>query len=181
MNTTAFMNVPTSIDEALQDTVIIRDRLLTEANSLDFPAPPSGKWSLEENLYHIHLVERGSASAIRRMIEGEKHERFSDETVKKTWERMKKMVLDRSRTLPAPDGFAPKDTPSRADCIRLLGESHERLLLHCSKTTADDLLRTGFPHPVIGQIPGLLWITFIALHEARHLAQILELKQPSKA
>lgn len=181
MITTAFISVPRNIDEALQDTTIIRDRLLTEATALDFPTPPLGKWSLEENLYHLHLVERGSASAIRRMIEGERHERFSDEVVRTTWEVMKTVVLDRSRTIPAPDGVAPKDTPSRVDCIRLLGESRERLLLHCSKTTTDDLLRTGFPHPVIGQLPGLLWITFVALHEARHLAQILELKQSSKA
>lgn len=171
-----FSAPPSSIDDALWEADRVRHLILQEAQNPDFPAPPEGKWSLDELLYHLHLVERGSASAVRKMIETEKSERFSDESVSKTWQRMKAFVPNRTTKILAPDGVAPKDTPTRAECIRLLGESRERLKSHCSKTTTEDLLCISFPHPVLGAIPGLLWITFIAMHEARHLDQILELK-----
>ncbi|MCU0424379.1 MAG: DinB family protein [Candidatus Kapabacteria bacterium] len=180
MTSEIFTDVPTSIDAALRDADAVRSLVLAEAGNPHFPVSLPGQWSLEDNLYHLHLVERGSASAIRQMIEGDKQERFSDEAVKAIWERMNRVVPNRTTKLIAPDGVSPKDTPSKADCIRLLGESRERLLTHCAKTTTEDLLRTGFPHPVLGVLPGLLWITFIAMHEARHLDQILELKNAAK-
>jgi hypothetical protein len=175
-NQPLFSAPPASIDDALWEADHVRHLILSEAENPNFPAPPEGKWSIDDLLYHLHLVERGSASAIRKMIESEKGERVSAEAIAKKWERMNAFVPNRNTKILAPDGVAPKDTPSRADCIRLLGESRERLKAHCSKTTTDDLLRISFPHPVLGAIPGLLWITFIAMHEARHLEQILELK-----
>jgi hypothetical protein len=174
-NQPLFSAPPSSIDDALWEADRVRLLILNEAENPNFPAPPEGKWSIDDLLYHIHLVERGSASAIRKMIESEKGERFSDEAVAKTWQRMNAFVPNRNTKILAPDGVTPKDTPSRAACIRLLNESRERLKSHCSKTTTDDLLRISFPHPALGAIPGLLWITFIAMHEARHLEQILEL------
>ncbi|MCS6808178.1 MAG: DinB family protein [Bacteroidota bacterium] len=170
-----FSSVPASIDEALDEANYIRSCILSEAYCPHSPTPQHGRWSLEDNLYHLHLVERGAASAIRRMIEGHKQERFADEAVARTWKQMKHAILNRSTTMHAPESVAPRNTPPSSACISLLGESRERLLVHCSRTTTEDLLRTSFPHPVFGQLPGLLWITFIALHEARHLEQIREL------
>lgn len=174
---TLFSVPPASLDEALWEADRVRSFIIEEAHDVDFPAPPEGKWSIEDILYHLHLVERGSASAIRKVIEGEKGERLSDEALLKMWQRMNKLVPTRSIKIPAPDGVSPKDTPSRADCIKFLGESRARLYEHCSKATTNDLLQASFPHPVLGQLAGLYWITFIAMHEARHLEQIREIRQ----
>jgi hypothetical protein len=172
-----FSAPPVTIDEALWEADRVRSFIVEEAYDVDFPAPPEGKWSIEDILYHLHLVERGSASAIRRVTEGDKGERLGDEVLLTMWQRMNKLVPRRSIKIPAPDGVSPKDTPSRSDCIRLLGESRARLHEHCSKTTTNDLLCVSFPHPVLGQVVGLYWITFIAMHEARHLEQIREIRQ----
>ncbi len=175
--TNIFLAPPNGIEEALKEADTMRQILLQTVTDTVFLAPAERVWSLEHNLHHLHLVERSSASVIRRMTEGEKQERWSDESVIKTWQRMNKVIPDRSTKIQAPEGLAPQETPSKADCLRLLGESRERLHLNCSKTTTDDMLRTAFPHPVLGALPGLLWITFIAMHEARHFKQILELPQ----
>jgi DinB superfamily len=177
--TNIFLAPPHSIEEALKEADAMRQILLQTVANTVFLAPPAGTWSLEHNLYHLHLVERSSASVIRRMAEGEKQEQWSEEAVITTWQRMSKVIPNRSTKIQAPEGLAPQETPSNADCIRLLGESRERLHLNCSKTTTEEMLRTAFPHPVLGALPGLLWITFIPMHEARHLEQILELPQQS--
>ncbi len=175
--TTLFLTPPHSIEEALEEADAMRQTLLQTVANTIFLAPPERVWSLEHNLHHLHLVERSSASVIRRMAEGEKQEQWSEEAVIATWQRMSKVIPNRSTKIQAPEGLAPQETPSKADCLRLLGESRERLHLNCSKTTTDDMLRTAFPHPFLGALPGLLWITFIAMHEMRHFKQILELPQ----
>ena len=165
---------PTTLEEALAQADATRANVVREAANAPAGAN-DGKWSVNEILYHLHLVERGSASAVRRMAEGEKTERWSDEKVRAAWDNMMRLIPYRHTKIIAPEGVAPKDAPAALeDCLRVLEESRQRLKTHCAKTTTDELLRAAFPHPVLGMLPGLLWITFIALHEARHLHQILE-------
>jgi hypothetical protein len=170
-----FAAPPATLEEALRQADAVRSQIVREAANAPY-ANNQGKWSAREILYHLHLVERGSASAVRRMAEGEKTEMWSDESVQTAWNAMMRLIPYRHTKITAPEGVAPKDAPAMLeDCVRLLEESRERLAMHCAKTTTEDLLRTGFPHPILGILPGLLWITFIALHEARHLHQIIEL------
>jgi hypothetical protein len=175
--TDLFHAPPRSIEEALTEAESVRLILLTESDS-GIPVPPEGRWSLDENLYHLHLIERGIASAVRRMIEGEKGEAATHEHIQAVWQRMKMFTLDRSFALPAPTNVSPLNAPSREESLNLLAESRARLQQHLQKTTYDELLRTEFPHPVFGMIPGVLWTTFIGMHEMRHIHQIRELKQP---
>jgi hypothetical protein len=173
-----FQSQPTSIQEALEQFADVRMALLNDLATKNFHAPEEGRWRVEDILWHLHLVERGSGSALRRMLEGVRGEKISDEKLKEIWGRMYAVVLNRRDfKLPAPENVSPesKPAPSLPECITALEQSRDKVLSHIEGVSTDDLLRVYFPHPVVGSMPGLYWITFIAMHEARHLEQLREL------
>jgi hypothetical protein len=90
---------------------------------------------------------------------------------------MKRLILNRVEVkITAPDNLTPQgNTPSREECIIALGQSRDKVLSHVQGVSMDDLLSVAFPHPFLGSLPGFSWITFIAMHEARHLEQMREL------
>jgi DinB superfamily len=174
---TFFPTQVTSLDEALEQYAQVRRTLLHELATEKYSAPPEGKWSVEDILWHLHLVERGSGSAIRRMLEGERGEKIVDADLKALWEKMFTFVLNRAELkLPAPPNVSPQgNTPPREECIIALQQSQDKVLSHLQGVSTDDLLRVYFPHPIIGTLPALYWVMFIAMHEARHLEQLREL------
>lgn len=178
---TFFPTQPTSIDEALEQYTNVRAALLHDLQTQYFTEPLEGRWSVNDILWHLHLVERGSGSALRRMLEGERGERISDEVLSKIWGKMNKVLLNRADfKLPAPDAFAPegKTPQSPEECVVALGQSRDKVLSHVQGVSTEELLRVQFPHLVLGMLPGLFWISFIAMHEARHLEQMRELIVP---
>lgn len=174
---TFFPSQVTSVEQALEQFVNVRTALLNDLTAHTFGAPSEGRWSVEEILWHLHLVERGSGSAIRRMLEGDRGAKLSDEQLKALWDKMHHLVLNRTDyKIPAPDTMSPEGkAPSYQECILALEQSRAKVLSHVQGVSIDDLLRVYFPHPVVGILPGLYWITFIAMHEARHLEQMREL------
>lgn len=175
--TTFFPTLPTSTEAAIKEMQRVRTALLHDLQTHIFSAPAEGRWSVEEILWHLHLVERGVGSGLRRALESPHGERVSDEQLAATWLKMKTLVLNRvDIKLPAPDNLLPQgNTASREECITALGQSRDKVLSHVQGISMDDLLRIAFPHPFLGLLPGFAWITFIAMHEARHLEQIREL------
>lgn len=174
---TLFPTQVTSLEAALEQYAHVRTTLLQELATQKYTAPPEGRWSVEDILWHLHLVERGSGSAIRRMLEGERGEKIADADLKALWDKMYGFILNRAELkLPAPQNVSPQEnTPSREECITALQQSRDKVLSHLQGVSTDDLLRVYFPHPVLGSMPALYWVMFIAMHEARHLEQLREL------
>jgi DinB superfamily len=175
--TTFFPTLPTSTEAALEQMHVVRTVLLHDLQTQQFSAPTEGRWSVDEILWHLHLVERGVGSGLRRALEGPRNERATDEQLTATWLKMKKLILNRVEVkITAPDNLVPQgNMASREECIIALGQSQSKVLSHVQGVSMDDLRSVAFPHSFLGVLPGFLWITFIAMHEARHLEQMREL------
>jgi DinB superfamily len=176
--TSLFPTLPISTEAALEQMQNVRSALLHDLQTQRFSAAPAaGRWSVEQILWHLHLVERGVGSGLRRALEGPRSERISGEQNTATWLKMKTAILNRvDIKIPAPDNLTPQgNTPPREECIIALGQSRDKVLSHVQGISMDELLCVSFPHPFLGVLPGFLWITFIAMHEARHLEQLQEL------
>jgi DinB superfamily len=171
----ATWQAPTDMQELLRQATFVRETLLREL-AAPLVQPPLGVWSALENAYHLHLVERGSASAVRKILEAsERMEPVSLDTLRAGWERERKMLLNRTTKIDAPASVAPLETPPLEDVVRMLGESRAKLMKAVEGRSFEDLCSVSFPHPVLGVLSGALWVSFITLHEARHVEQIQEL------
>ena len=92
-------------------------------------------------------------------------------------ERMAAAVVDRRRKVAAPPAMRPAGFfPSVADAAARFRESRERSIAHFGNCQ-DDLRRLFMIHPVLGEIDCYRCLLVLALHPARHAAQIEEIKQ----
>lgn len=91
--------------------------------------------------------------------------------------RMVAAIMDRSRKVTAPTGVQPHGHfASTAAATAHFIESRERALAYASGCT-QDLRRLFTPHPLLGEIDCYKCLLLLALHPARHAAQIEEIKQ----
>ncbi len=134
--------------------------------------PPSGRWSIADCVEHIALTEdamfarvtTGSPNPNGVSMEPEKFERFVA------------AVVGRSRKVVAPDAFHPSGHfGSAAEACRHFLEGRERAIAYARDCPAD--LRHLFAlHPLLGEIDCYRCLLLLALHPARHAAQIEEIK-----
>jgi len=91
--------------------------------------------------------------------------------------RMVAAIVDRSRKIAAPPGVRPHGHfASPAEAVKHFRESRERALAYTRDCT-EDLRRLFTPHPLLGEIDCYKCLLLLALHPARHAAQIEEIKQ----
>ena len=91
--------------------------------------------------------------------------------------RMVAAIVDRSRKVAAPPRVQPHGHfASTAAAAAHFRETRERVLAYASGCT-EDLRRLFTPHPLLGEIDCYKCLLLLALHPARHAAQIEEIKQ----
>ena len=145
-----------------------RDRLKTQLDalhllvgSLDADAlvrrPPSGKWSILENVAHLGRYHEVFLARMRRVLEENAPSlgryRAEDDPEFATW-----LTL-------APDGV-----------MRKLNEGRAELIDFVDGLTGEQLSHTGV-HPKLGKLNIPLWLEFFLLHEAHHLYRVLWLSK----
>jgi hypothetical protein len=91
--------------------------------------------------------------------------------------RMVAAIVDRSRKVAAPPRVQPHGHfASTAEAAAHFRETRERVLAYASGCT-ENLRRLFTPHPLLGEIDCYKCLLLLALHPARHAAQIEEIKQ----
>jgi DinB superfamily len=91
--------------------------------------------------------------------------------------RMVAAIVDRTRKVSAPAGVRPHaHFASPAEAVQHFRESRDRALAYTHDCT-EDLRRLFTPHPLLGEIDCYKCLLLLALHPARHAAQIEEIKQ----
>ena len=91
--------------------------------------------------------------------------------------RMVAAIVDRSRKFSAPPAVRPRaHFASPAVAVQHFHDGRERALAYTRNCT-EDLRRLFAPHPVLGEIDCYRCLLLLALHPARHAAQIEEIKQ----
>lgn len=137
------------------------------------PAP--GRWSANEVLEHLALVEGSVARLLAKRGREPAPPTAPGAAARLAPERVA-WLRDRGARLEIPPGrIAPTGTVSTADALRALDAS--RAALTASFTAADPAALDGLTHvhPLLGELTLRAWVEFVAHHEARHAAQIAEI------
>lgn len=169
---------PATLELHLAELAAAREFLLAEISDGVDVKPASG-WAVSEVAYHVHLTEKTITGGLSQTLAaGKKEERRSDELLKTEWEGIAERVPKRDNKIVAPEPLQPLNAPPLSDIINLLKESSDGLATFIKSTTLDDLASISLPHPIHKDmlISGLGWLSLIARHDLRHLAQIKEIK-----
>jgi uncharacterized damage-inducible protein DinB len=165
----------TSIQTILETLTNTRDKVVKEVASLHDTQlnakPKREKWSIAQNLHHLHLVEQAVTSAITYALHKTERVQVTLKPVQAT--------LNRAYKREAPEQMKPTDTIMKQDEIQDLLQTSRRELLHVIHSVTDerDLFEKAAKHPVFGEINVQQWLEFLDYHEKRHLAQIQEAKR----
>ena len=91
--------------------------------------------------------------------------------------RMVAAIVDRSRKFAAPAAVRPQaHFASPSEAVKHFRDGRERALAYTRDCT-EDLRHLFTPHPLLGEIDCYRCLLLLALHPARHAAQIEEIKQ----
>jgi len=132
------------------------------------PAPE--RWSVSEILEHLNLVESAVTSMLTRAIDDPSASQTGGDTEPLDEARL----LDRTRRIETIDRARPFRGLDWRQAWNELTETRRELVGVVSSTDAATLRRVRAPHFVFGNLDGLDWVRFLAGHEERHAAQILE-------
>ena len=144
---------------------------LTSAQLHFKPQPES--WSIADCVEHLavaedmlfNLVAKGAPSPDGVSLDPAKDGRLAV------------AVVDRSRKFAAPQPMGPHGHfASPAEAVAHFREGRERALAYARDCT-QDLRRLFTPHPLLGEIDCYRCLLLLALHPARHAAQMEEIKQ----
>ncbi len=161
---------------AVQHLIEGRDALLTAIADVSegqarFKPDPE-RWSIAECAEHVvvtgdallALLQRGVVNPQGVALEAEKYGRLAE------------ALVNRARRFPAPESIRPTGRfASIADARAHFLDGHERAMaytLHCQL----DLRQHFTVHPLLGEIDCFRCLLLLALHPARHAAQIGEIR-----
>ena len=164
---------PAERELALRHLAESRERLLRMAQrltreQLHYCAAP-GRWTVAECVEHIAIVEGRVLGSIQRTLEtGPDSSKRSAMEGKD--DALVANVAGRATRLQAPDVLAPTGRwPDEQLLKEFEGVRHQTRDFAAS--TAADLRRHFFKHPVIGELDLYQWLLLIAAHCDRHRAQ----------
>jgi hypothetical protein len=133
--------------------------------------PKREKWSIVQNLHHLHLVEQAVTSSVTYALhKGE----TKDVPLKPVH-----VTTDRTHKREAPEQMKPTETIMKREQISGMLQSSRDKLLHTLHSIVDkqQLFEKVLQHPVFGELNLYQWLEFLDLHEQRHLEQIREAKR----
>lgn len=169
-------NVSDVLAELEQARAVLRDAVAAVPDSDRAKRPGEGRWSVNEILEHLSMVERRFTGLLAMRIQEAKQTGLGAEQNARAPlpPELKKMFEDRSNRRNAPDAVHPTGTldfgkawqaveAARADLSELLC-SNEGLALGT----------VVHQHPVFGTLSVYQFAELIANHERRHAKQIAE-------
>lgn len=174
---------PQGLEDRLAQLEKARNELLREIENCGAQAPhaaaETGRWSIPEIVYHLHLTEKRVLKGLRRNLDsGPRQERMSEEMLRAEWERVRSLVGIRQAKQTAPPSVVPSNVHGLRETVDLLKQSRLELLEALRHLSLDELASISMPHPfpAIGTLTGAGWLSVIAFHEVRHAEQLREIK-----
>jgi uncharacterized damage-inducible protein DinB len=135
--------------------------------------PRSERWSVENNLEHLAIVE-GSMVKLIVTLTDKAASATGPNLPMHSFEVSLEPHLERSRTekYVTREKFDPTGNVKAADSLKVLqGVQTELLTLRPRLETVDPTL-VRFPHWIFGPLDLAQWLAFVGVHEERHLGQI---------
>jgi hypothetical protein len=141
--------------------------------------PSPERWSVAEVIEHLSIVETRIERVFAKKLDEARAAGLGPErdasSVLGAFDMDR--VLDRTRRITAAEAALPSGKLDADAAWEALERARETL---CASVRASDGLALGeviHPHPVLGPINLYQWIAFVGGHEARHAAQVLELRE----
>ncbi len=153
--------------------------VLRVPSALRETSPASGRWSAAQVVHHLALVETRIAGVVQGILAQARAGELGAETLTESaygsldWSR----VADRTNARVASEASTP---PDNADCTAALGTlTQHRAVIRSLLRDADGLALSAViaPHPVMGDLTLYQWALFVATHESRHAAQVVEIAE----
>jgi hypothetical protein len=134
--------------------------------------PQPDRWSIADCIEHIVLAEdamyakatQGAANPNGDSLDPEKDERFTA------------AVVARRRRVDAPEPMRPASRFASADAARQKFLEHRERAIGYARECSEDVRHLFAMHPLLGEIDCYRFLLLLALHPARHAAQIEEIK-----
>ncbi|OAO89097.1 hypothetical protein AXX17_ATUG04520 [Arabidopsis thaliana] len=129
-----------------------------------------GKWTIMQVLDHLYLMERAITKGLSAAIaSGEDHP---------TELKPFLLTLDRTRRIDAPAPLVPSAVRQSLSSVHAKLDQSRAALLQAVEGISDEVLeRRSYPHPVFGLMDVKQWLSFVGVHEQRHMEQIKELRE----
>jgi hypothetical protein len=130
------------------------------------------RWSILECVEHVATAERGMFIGITQRCT------FRGAATKESREKdFLRLGADRSRKIAAPEFVRPTGRyATLSEAVEIFREQRGRVMDYVS-TCHDDLHAVEMPHPVAGLITAQECLAILAMHPARHAAQIREIRR----
>jgi len=155
------------IRERLRDTV-------ANISESDLTALPDGeKWTIQQLVEHISIVEHNVARICSKLVEAAKtNGKLSDGSLAVADDFASKWSSVGDVKLEAPERVQPTGNVSIAGVFEQMNTTREVLAALRSDFESYDLSGSKFPHPFFGDLTATEWLILSGGHEARHTAQI---------
>ncbi len=126
-------------------------------------------WTIMQVLDHLLLMEKSVTRIISDQLANGEDKTSSEKPIT--------LTTDRSRKISAPSFVIPSNEFIGLDEMKnKLTTSRQSLCNIIDSADTSLFNKRSYPHPVFGNLSLEQWISFVGLHEKRHLAQINELK-----
>lgn len=141
------------------------------------PAP--GAWTAAEILDHLARTERSVTRMLTTQLAGMAAVARADEPPPDEEADLAALarlrITDRSRRIEAPGFVRPAADCEPEAALAALAASRVALVALLEGTDPAALARVRVPHPAFGvPLAGPAWVAFVAEHERRHAAQLVE-------
>jgi uncharacterized damage-inducible protein DinB len=137
--------------------------------------PGEMRWSIAEVLEHLTTVETGIAALIAKR--GKFQPRPDEPRPEPLDEARIARLRNRGERTEAPERVRPSGTVLYGDAVRALTDTRRSLRQALDEANPASLDGCTAAHPVLGTLSLRDWVHFVAHHEARHTAQILEIAE----
>ena len=137
--------------------------------------PAAMRWSIAEVLEHLVTIERGIAKLIATRGR-QPSPPGAPAPVPLDAERVAKL-RNRGERVEAPERVRPTGTVAAADALAALSEARAALRQALLDADPASLEHYTHAHAVLGPLCLRDWAQFVAHHEARHAAQVLEIAE----
>jgi hypothetical protein len=145
--------------------------------SLQARKPSPDRWSVNEVLEHIGMVEHLFITVLTANIDAAKAAGLSSEVEAPPLlpDELRAVIEDRSTRRNAPETAVPTGRIDAATALQRIDDVHARLREVAGSADGLALSTVTHSHRAFGTLNVYQWIDFLAGHERRHLAQIREI------
>ncbi len=136
--------------------------------------PAENKWAVIHTLEHIVLAEDTIRGLIGQLLTGEQSSR--EQPTAATDERVAQFVVDRTQKFDAPQRVQPTGKYRTLEEGIQAFQATRRSTVELIEGLSVNLRDYRAKNPVLGEIDGVQWVTFLSGHSRRHTQQIREIK-----